>query len=149
MGLLRYDSSNVIGTDLDPIEDVLNLITSLKSKGFTTDLLKEVHNFTDASEIKRTSKLIGYHVDNAVNLANQAIEGPAIPSFLPLYYSALNITKIHLLILGKRDELERNRRHGAGYKEREMRKNFLNEQIEIYRRGTIPNPDSAVLNIEV
>ena len=138
MSILRYTETELIGTDLDPIEDLLNFITTLKSTGFTSDLLKETHGFTNSNEIRKTSKLIALHVDNAISLANQAFDGPAHTSFLPLYYSTLNLIKVYLLFLGKRVELESNRWHGAVYKESEMSKSFLNEKIYIKNRGTIP-----------
>lgn len=136
--MLRYDIERAISTDLDPIEDILNLIATLKSIGFTSDLLRDTHNFSSAIEIKKTAKLISLHVDNAIGLANQGFEGPAQTSFLPLYYSTLNLSKVYLLFLGKRIELESNRWHGAKYSEREMSRNFLNEEIKLSSRGTIP-----------
>ena len=90
MQILRYDATESIGTDLDPIEDILNLITVLKSNGFTSDMLRKTHGFTNATEIKKVSKLISLHTDIAVSLAEQAFSGSPQTSFLPLYYSTLN-----------------------------------------------------------
>lgn len=146
MSILRYDETNTIGTDLDPIEDILNFICTLRSKGFTSDLLRETHGFTNADEIKKTTALISLHVDNAVGLANQGFSGPPETSFLPLYYSTLNLSKVYLLFLGKRIDLERNRWHGAKYSESEMKRNFLNERVEISNRGTIPLLYRSVTN---
>lgn len=138
MGILRHDDWYTIETDLDPIEDILNFIITLKSLGFTADLLRETHGFTNTAEIKKTAKLISLHVDSAVGLAQQGLGGPPETSFLPLYYSTLNLSKVYLLMLGKRKELERNRWHGAKYKENEMNRLFLNERIYIIHKGTIP-----------
>jgi len=138
MNVLRYDTISVISSNLDPIEDLLNFITTLKSLGFTTDLLRNVHGFTDISEIKKTAKQISLHVDNAISLANQGFDGPSQTSFLPLYYSTLNLAKVYILLKGKRVDLESNRWHGAKYSEIEMKKNFLNERITISANGTIP-----------
>ncbi len=112
MKILRYNQIKTIGTDLDPIEDLLNLISTLKSRGFTSDLLREVYGFTNLQEIKKTLKLISLHIDNAIGLANQRFDGLAQTSFLPLYYSTLNLSKVHLLFLGKRIDLESNRHMG-------------------------------------
>ncbi|MGE0566464.1 MAG: YaaC family protein, partial [Bacteroidia bacterium] len=122
----------------DPIEDMLNFMTSLKSKGFTSDLLRQKHGFTNNAEINRTTGLISLHVDNAIRLSEQGLNGSAQIAFLPLYYSTLNFLKVYLLFLGKRTELERNRWHGAKYSESEMTRQFLNERIVIAERGTIP-----------
>lgn len=138
MQIFRHDNTDIIGTDLDPIEDILNLITTLKSNGYTTDLLREVHSFTGTAEINKTAKLIALHIDNAIGLSEQAFEGTPETSYLPLYYSTLNLSKVLLLLLGKRVDLERNRWHGAKYNESEMTRSFLNERIEIKSNGTIP-----------
>lgn len=138
MQIFRYDNTDLIGSDLDPIEDILNLITTLKSNGYTSDLLREVHSFTGTAEISKTAKLIALHIDNAIGLSEQAFEGTPETSYLPLYYSTLNLSKVLLLLLGKRVDLERNRWHGAKYNESEMTRSFLNERIEIKSNGTIP-----------
>lgn len=138
MQILRHDNNSIIGSDLNPIEDIMNLMSSLKSFGFTSDLLKEVHGFNDSSEIKKTTKLISYHINNAQGLAEQGLGGAPESSYLSLYYSTLNLMKVYLLILGKRTELEKNRWHGAKYREKEMTKQFLNERVFIDSKGTIP-----------
>src|SRR5262249_34546787 len=78
-------------------------------------------------------------------LADQALASKPETSFLPLYYSCLNLFKIYLLLAGKRVQLEANRWHGAKYLEGEMGKNYLNQQIQIFNRGTIPLIYSTML----
>ena len=134
----RYDVKYSIGTDLDPIEDLLIFMSTLKSKGYTKDLLKSVHNITNTAELEKNANLIKLHMDNAIGLAEQAFSGPPETSFLPLYYSTLNLNKVYLIILGKRIQLAQNRWHGASYSENHMSRNFLNEEINVKRRGTIP-----------
>lgn len=136
--LLRHNESTEIGSDLDPIVDIINFISSFKSIGYTSDILKEIHGFTNSSEIKKTSKLISLHITNSERLANQAFKSSPETSFLPLYYSTLNLIKVHLLIKNRRVDLAKNRWHGAVYKEQEMSKQFLNEKIIIKSNGTIP-----------
>lgn len=138
MQILRHNASDLIGTDLDPIEDILNLISSLKSREYTSDLLRQKHGLSNKSDIQCTSKLISLHIDNAIELSKQGLEGSPETSYLPLYYSLLNLTKVDLLFYGKRIELEKNRWHGAKYNEKEMSRIFLNERIEIKNNGTIP-----------
>ena len=87
---------------------------------------------------KKTAQLISLHTDNALGLATQGFDEPPETSFLPLYYSTLNLIKVYLLFLGKRTALESNRWHGAKYYEEEMGRQFLNEKIRILNRGTIP-----------
>ena len=71
MSILRHNISYTIHTDLDTIEDLLNFIVTLNSLGFTSDLLRDIHGFTNTKEIKTTAKLIGLHVNNAISLAQQ------------------------------------------------------------------------------
>jgi len=55
MAVLRHKESYVIVTDLDPIEDILNIITALKSTGFTSDLLRETPARADV-HVRATNK---------------------------------------------------------------------------------------------
>lgn len=138
MLLQRWDENYTFQTQLDPIEDILTFISTFRSLGNTKELLRGTHGFTKRSEIVNTAKLVSLHIQTAINLAQQAFEGPAHVSFLPLYYATLNLTKVHLLMLGKRFELQKNRWHGAIYNESEMTRYFLNEKILIKKNGTIP-----------
>ena len=82
-------------------------------------------------------------------MAEQGLEGAPESSFLPLYYSTLNFMKVYLLILGKREELEKNRWHGAKYFEKEMSRQFLNEKVFIGSKGTIPLIYNAITDKKI
>ena len=56
MQILRHNDEYIVGSDLNPIEDILNLMSSFRSFGFTSDLLKEVHGFDNLTEIKKLQK---------------------------------------------------------------------------------------------
>lgn len=149
MKLHRHDQQHAIFSELDPLDDALNFLLSLRSKEFTSDLLREKHHFSDSREIKTCSKLIGLYSQNARNLTEQGLASNPEISFLPLYYSILNLIKANLIFQGKRIELEKNRWHGAQYKESEMRKRFLNEEILIKKSGTIPLMYKTISGIEI
>lgn len=149
MEIFRYENKESIGTELDPIEDLLNIISFLRSKEFTSDFLREKHFFTDSKKIKATTKLISLQTETALGLAEQAFEGPSQISFLPLYYSTQSLAKIFILMKGMGDELEKNKRHGAAYKESEMSRKFLNENIFLYKKGTIPLFYKSLSSLEI
>ena len=138
MDIFRHDKLTPLSSNLDPIADTLNLISVLKSRGYTGDLLKDVHGFVSKAEIEKVVKQIGLHVGIAQELADQAMNSRPESCFLPLYYSCLNLAKVYLFFMGKRMLLESNRRHGASYDDREISKKFLNQEINIFRQGTIP-----------
>lgn len=134
----RFDDQESLWSNLDPIQDILNFVAVLKSKEYTKELLKKKHWFNSGKELEETAKLIGLHSEIAIWLAKQALGWPYETSFLPLYYSCLNLFKIYLLILWKRKELEKNKQHWASYDNNQMKKKFLNEEIILQKHGTIP-----------
>ncbi len=137
--ILRFDECEPLLSNLDPIEDLLNLLATLKSKEYTKKLLIEKYAFSKWKELNETIKLISLHTDVAIWLARQWLSWPHETSFLPLYYSCLNLFKIQLLFLWKKEEFKKNRWHGASYDEDSSNyKNPLKEEISIYEKGTIP-----------
>ena len=94
----RYPTIRLVGSPLDPIEDLLCWISGLNSIGYNSDILMEFHNFKNNKEIKESAKLISLFSNNAVGLIEQAYAGPSEMSFLPLYYSILNLSKIYIII---------------------------------------------------
>lgn len=133
----RHDRARVIHSDLDPIEDMLNLMSGLKSRGYVKELLGDVHAFRSRAEIDKTASQISLHADIGLELAEQAMGSRAETSFLPLYYTCLDLSKIYLLFAGKRAQLASNRLHGASYDGSQLRKNLLNQTVKIHPRGTI------------
>ena len=56
MNLLRFDETYAINTKLDPVEDILNLISTLKSLGFT--LLRKVPAAQSLPTSRKSIKLM-------------------------------------------------------------------------------------------
>lgn len=136
--IFRYDEINLVSSNLDPIEDMFILIKSLKSEGYVNELLSSIHNFKDASLKKRTAKSISKYIDVSLKLFDQGMSSHSEVSFLPLYYSMLNLSKVQILFGGGYDDLKDNKAHGASYSENQMAKRkFLNEEISLKRKGSI------------
>lgn len=137
--LSRYDSINIVSSKLDPIEDILNWVAGLRSNGYVSDLLKDIHEFSISNEIKIASIAITAHAENTVNLFEQGFSSPKDVSFLPLYYAMLNLAKIQIIFLGNYNLLANQRTHGASYNHnKNISKNILNEEIKLWKNGAIP-----------
>jgi hypothetical protein len=137
--ILRYDNLSSVMTPLDPLEDIIAWICGLSSIGYTSDILKTVHGMTDSGEIKRCAQAISLYVENSVGLIEQAYSGPPEVSFLPLYYAALNTSKIYIVLSGRRTDLEKHRYHGASYDVMgKSSRDLLTEEIELKRYGILP-----------
>lgn len=137
--LSRYDSIKTVSSKLDPIEDILNWVAGLRSNGYVSDLLKDIHEFNVSDEIKIASRAITAHAENTVNLFEQGFSSPKDVSFLPLYYAMLNLAKVQIIFFGKYNLLKAQRSHGASYNPNiKISKNILNEKIKLWKNGTIP-----------
>lgn len=132
----RYRSDQGVTTPLDPIEDVTSWILGLKSIGYTTDVLKDVHSFSGTAEIKTSAGLIALFSEKAVGLLEQAYSGPPELSYLPLYYMILNLSKVYVILNKQRERLDLNRWHGASYNpNRKASRDLLTEKFIIKERG--------------
>lgn len=137
--LSRYDSFTHVISNLDLIEDVLNWVAGLRSNGYVSDLLKDIHRFKASNEIKIVSRAITAHAENTVNLFEQGFSSPKDVSFLPLYYAMLNLAKIQIIFFGNYNLLETQRAHGASYNfKKKISKDILNEEIILRDKGAIP-----------
>lgn len=146
MRIYRYDTEPAyVTSNVDLIDNLLNLVSSLKSSGHTYDLLREIHKFPNAAETKKVSTQISLHADMAVELARQGLDSRPEISFLPLYYSALNLAKVTLLFLGQRKALEKNKWHGAVYRATDMNRSFFDENILVKSGGVVPLMFSATI----
>ncbi len=137
--ILRYDGLEVVISPLNPIEDVVSWICGLSSTGYVSDILRTVHGISRAKEINKCTQLISTYAETSVGLIEQAYSGPAEVSFLPLYYALLNLSKIYIILSGKRVDLEKNQWHGASYKPvGKSRRELLTEEITLKDGGVLP-----------
>jgi len=137
MVIMRYDKNEIVHTTLDPLEDICSWIQGLRSKGYCDDILRNIHGFSNTREIKVASRAIATHAENSINLLNQAFCGPAKISFLPIYYSILNLAKICVIMGGYLHSLKSQPSHGASHVHKTSH-DLLTEEIKIRERGAIP-----------
>lgn len=134
----RYSESKRISTKIDPLDDVLNLVDSLTSREYLTDILRVGHGMS-ATDANARTKLIVPHIEAAVQLIHQSENGPQNVSFLPLYYALLNFAKACILVGPHHNDLPRNRWHGATYPGSSKDSHSLfTENIVIKTGGAIP-----------
>ncbi len=138
VNLLRYKETNVISTRLDVLEETMNYLSFFRSLEFTEDNLLKTHNIRNAAKRKILAKEIKEHISLSIDLANQAFNSKEELSYLPLYYSCLNLIKAHLLFMNKKEDLYRNLKHGMSYNEKLMRRDFFNEELTFYKDGVVP-----------
>lgn len=137
--VFRYDGDSGVVTPLDPIEDCTSWISGLRSKGYTSDILRTVHGATKVKDIHDRADLIAIYSSNAVGFIDQAYSGPAEISFLPLYYSILNLSKAYIAIAGSQKLLITNRRHGVSYNTmRRPSKDILDDEVTAWTKGVFP-----------
>jgi hypothetical protein len=134
----RYDDAREITTSLNPFEDLRNWIGYLSSLEYIIDLLVKKHNYL-VSDARIRAKAIIPHVNLALEFINQAFEGPAVISFLPIYYALLNLSKIYILFGPYYQQLSRHRWHGITYTvDKKDSRSLLTEIITIRKGGTFP-----------
>lgn len=135
--IARYEESLVVSTPLNPIDDLMSWISGLASVGYTSDILKKVHEMTYA-QIRSGAPLISVHAGNTIGFLDQEFSGPPDVSFLPLYYAVLNLSKIYIIASGRANDLLNNRHHGASYGVSKPRKGLLTDEILLKERGVFP-----------
>lgn len=134
----RYSKIHEVVTSLDPMSEYISWISSLRSIEYTSSLLRDVYLMQAKKSIQETSKEIKIHIDAAISLFDQAMAGPEKYSYLPLYYSFLNLAKIIALANGKHSKLKQQKYHGVSYKPTKKPKSLLSDKIGLRKDGTIP-----------
>jgi len=120
------------------LEETINYLSFFRSSEFTEEVLLKKHKIRNSAERSILARHIKEHVSISIDLANQAFGGKEELSYLPLYYSCLNLIKTHLLFMNKRRELNRNLVHGMSYDDKHIRRDFFNEEIYFYKKGAVP-----------
>ena len=134
----RYPTRQVFGSVLDPLEDIINLVSTLTSRDFTRELIQARHGITKAEAESRAEKVVA-HVATAIALIRQGLAGEEEVSFLPLYYGILDLLKVYILIGPYHDLLAAQAWHGASYaRASKESRSILTEQIELKTKGALP-----------
>ena len=95
MQVFRYKQPQYCSTSLNPLEDCASWFRGLRSHDYTADILRTRHGITDAEKIQNCTKAIASHAESAMDLLDQAFTGTPRTSYLPLYYSMLNLANYH------------------------------------------------------
>ncbi|GEM_PF-5811267 len=137
--ILRYgteEQRSVIYTPLDPLEDLRNMLSGLRSGEFVGAVLKKKHSLS-ARNAAYVAKPIGHHAAKAVGFLQQAYAGPPDLSFLPIYYALLSLSKIYILCHFGKDGDGTGRRHGASFSA-DQNSESLDSRISIWPDGVFP-----------
>jgi hypothetical protein len=136
--VFRYDEVCTATTPLNPIEDLCSWVSGLRSTGYSSDILKTKHVMTKGGEIKACADLISTYALNAVAFIEQSFSCLPEVSFLPLYYAVLNLSKIYVIMAGKKNRLEQQRFHGATYRLSQKPRDLLAQKIILKGQGALP-----------
>lgn len=137
----RYDDDRPVMSLLDPLETVLAWVEGLGSVGYVSDLLRSKHGLTSPRDVAESARVIALLSRDACGLAQQALSGPAETSFLPFYYSILNLSKICIVAKQRRRELfsKVHRYHGVQYSSISKRsRGLLTETLTLKENGAFP-----------
>jgi hypothetical protein len=134
----RYAKSHDVTSTLDPIEDVLVLLTYLTAKDYLVELLTSLHGLAKTEAVSRAKSIIA-HVRTALDYLRQAQLGPSELSFLSNYYGILNLLKTYVLFGPYHADLKAQRWHGATYPvdAKDSRK-LLTEVVNLKKGGALP-----------
>jgi hypothetical protein len=136
--LHRYPTHYGISSILDPMSDVLALVSSLSSSEYLIDTIRASH-LLSSTEARLRAKTIVPHVSTALQFVAQARYGPAEVAFLPLYYAMLNLAKVYVLLGARNADLSKNRWHGAQYLgHAKDSHSLLTEEVVLKRSGALP-----------
>ncbi|MEZ4388278.1 MAG: YaaC family protein [Candidatus Krumholzibacteriia bacterium] len=146
MSQVRYREPQICKSALDPLQDVVSWLRGLKSQAYTSEILAAKHKQNDANKLRNCSRAISSHVEVAMELLDQAFSGSSRTSYLPIYYSMLNLAKTVVLAKGWIDELGEQRQHGAGWTGVSRQSHdLLTDQITVHERGAIALYYSALV----
>lgn len=133
----RYPEHHTVISRLNPLEDICCWIQGLKSISYLKELARAKHGIS-GSELTKYGRLACSFVEIATEYLDQAFGGPSSVAFLPLYYAFLNLSKACIVLGPYREELPKQRLHGASYPGAEKDSRGLEtEEIVLRPRGTI------------
>lgn len=133
----RYPTRETPQSGLDPLDDVLDWITYLRSDDYVVRLLTTHHGIS-LSEAKSRARLIAPHVRDALAFIYQAKDSPEEVCFVPLYYALLNLAKVAILCGPHYLSLPSHRWHGVAYEVfGKDSQNILTETITLKKGGAL------------
>jgi len=138
MAINRYEEVEAIGTNLDPLTDLITWLEYYSAVDYVVSLLTERHGVASPSAMAR-AQLVRPHARLAREYIEQALSGPSDVAFLSIYYAILNLLKICILFGPRHALLPQNRWHGATYDGfQKDSQTLLTEKITVKKSGAIP-----------
>lgn len=134
----RYPSEERVSSDLHLLDDALDLLSFLQAEKFVTAQLVKQHQKTtpDATAL---AKRISSHANLAVKYATLSLSAAPEISFLPGYYSILNLAKCISLSGPYSNEFDQHSRwHGATYNTQgKASQSILTDEIRVRSGGAL------------
>lgn len=138
MIISRYEESQSIKTNLDPLSDLIGWLEYYAALDYVVSLLTSRHGFA-APMAKSLAGEVRAHARLAREYIDQALSGPTDVAFLPMYYAILNLLKICILFGPHHALLASNRWHGATYDGfSKDSQTLLTEEITVKKGGALP-----------
>lgn len=134
----RYPEDVIAISNLHHLDDALDIVTFLTAEEFVAEQLK-THHGKSGIAARALSKKIACHARLANQYANVSLHCPPEISFLPGYYSMLNLAKIYSLAGKYSSEFDSHARwHGAKYSSRAKNsRGLLTEEITVCKGGAL------------
>lgn len=135
--LKRYADTYEARSSLDPMSDVLVLLSSLTSEAYFTDIVSRRHALSK-TDVKERFRRVRPHLCAAIGYVQQAQAGPAHLAFLPTYYAILDLMKVVILLGPRAGDLPKHRWHGASYDvSKKDSHTVLTEIVTVHRGGAL------------
>lgn len=134
----RWDTDKVAHSNLDHLHDAFDIAEILTAREFVEKLLTAKHGKT-SNQSKELSRRIASHAKLAGQYAKQVILSSPEISFLPAYYSILNLAKVCSLAGPYSHEFSRHTRwHGATYAANgKSSHTLLTEEVVVKKGGAL------------
>lgn len=113
--MYKFDHYEHFSTKLNPIDDFLALLGSLKSREIASKIYVGYNPNANAAEINAVVKMVSAHIDLGINLFRSALKDDITISFNNIYYAMLNTCKAGLALRKGTGVVTSNKWHGATY----------------------------------
>lgn len=134
----RYSAFEDAISELDRLEDALDLLSFLKAEDYVASQLQDSHS-KNTSTARKLAKRISAHAGMADQYARLSLVAPETTSFLPGYYSILNLAKCVSLCGAYHEEFNKNAQwHGATHNPKKKQSHsILTDEVRVRGGGAL------------
>ena len=134
----RYPDFEDAISELDRMDDTLDLLSFLKAEDYVVSQLRENHS-KSAPTARKLANRISAHADMAELYARLSLTAPEKTSFLPGYYSILNLAKCVSLCGSYHEEFNQQAQwHGATYNPKKKQSHsILTDEVRVRGGGAL------------